>query len=73
LNLVALNEVEQTFTCTGYLTETWTDSRLNPVPDGNRVRYYQKNAIWFPLLQFDNQRRLARSVLVCCMETLMER
>jgi Neurotransmitter-gated ion-channel ligand binding domain len=56
LNLVALNEVEQTFTCTGYLTETWTDSRLKftPLPDGNRIRYYQKNAIWFPLLQFDN-------------------
>ena len=28
LDLVALDEASQTFTCTGYLTETWHDPRL---------------------------------------------
>lgn len=56
LNLVALDEVEQTFTCTGYLTETWSDPRLafRPEPGDSPWRYYHKNDIWFPLLQFDN-------------------
>lgn len=56
LNLVALDEVEQTFTCTGYLTEIWNDPRLafTPRPGQSTPRYYQKGTIWFPLLQFDN-------------------
>ena len=56
LNLVSLNEVTQTFTCTGYMTETWKDPRLAfiPGPGESNFRYYQKSAIWFPLLQFDN-------------------
>jgi Neurotransmitter-gated ion-channel ligand binding domain/Neurotransmitter-gated ion-channel transmembrane region len=56
LNLVALDEVEQTFTCTGYLTETWTDPRLafTPKSGESSERYYQRSEIWFPLLQFDN-------------------
>jgi hypothetical protein len=56
LNLVALDEVEQTFTCTGYLTETWNDSRraFTPKQGESIFRYYQKSSIWFPFLQFDN-------------------
>jgi hypothetical protein len=58
LNLVALDEVSQTFTFSGYLTETWHDSRLaftpSPGQDPNAPRYYRKNEIWFPMLQFDN-------------------
>ena len=56
LNLVALDEVSETFTCTGYLTESWQDRRLafTPGPGQPRRRYYTKSEIWFPLLQFDN-------------------
>jgi hypothetical protein len=56
LNLVALDEVSQTFTCTGYLTESWQDSRLafSPAFGEPRTRYYQRKDVWFPLLQFDN-------------------
>ncbi len=56
LNLVSLDELTQTFTCTGYLTESWQDSRLayTPAPGEPRSRYYTKEHVWFPLLQFDN-------------------
>jgi Neurotransmitter-gated ion-channel ligand binding domain len=56
LNLVALDEVQQTFTCTAYLTEIWNDPRLAfiPKPGEPSRRYYRKTDIWFPLLQFDN-------------------
>jgi hypothetical protein len=56
INLVALDEVHQTFTCTAYLTEKWNDPRLafTPQPGVSKVRYYRKDDIWFPLLQFDN-------------------
>jgi hypothetical protein len=58
LNLVALNEVGQTFTFTAYMTETWNDPRLAFTRSGGENersrRYYEKSAIWFPLLQFDN-------------------
>jgi hypothetical protein len=56
LNLVALDEVHQTFTCTGYLTEKWNDRRLSfSSPEGAyEKRYYRKEDVWFPLLQFDN-------------------
>ena len=33
LNLVSLDEVTQTFSCTGYLTETWKDPRLAFTPN----------------------------------------
>src|SRR5580658_1335807 len=44
LNLVSLNEVEQTFTCTAYIIETWKDPRLafSPGPDGPAARFYRK-------------------------------
>jgi len=69
LNLVSLNEVGQTFSCTGYLTESWKDPRLafTSAPGGGNFRYYRKRAIWFPLLQFDNSaspRRLSSYTLV---------
>jgi Neurotransmitter-gated ion-channel ligand binding domain len=32
LNLVSLDEVTQTFSCTGYLTESWKDPRLAFTP-----------------------------------------
>lgn len=56
LNLVALDEVSQTFTCTGYLTETWQDPRLAFSPGAGQpgTRRYRREDIWFPLLQFDN-------------------
>jgi Neurotransmitter-gated ion-channel ligand binding domain/Neurotransmitter-gated ion-channel transmembrane region len=56
LNLVALDEASQTFTCTGYLTETWHDPRLvfSAGPGQPPARYYRKQDIWFPILQFDN-------------------
>jgi hypothetical protein len=56
LNLVSLDEVTETFTCSGYLTESWQDSRLafTPGPGQPRSRYYTRSQIWFPLLQFDN-------------------
>lgn len=56
LNLVSLDEVTETFTCTGYLTETWKDQRLAFTPDPSQpgTRYYTKSQVWFPLLQFDN-------------------
>jgi hypothetical protein len=56
LNLVALDEVHQTFTCTGYLTEKWKDPRLAFDPHGvtREERYYSREDVWFPLLQFDN-------------------
>src|SRR5271156_7108136 len=56
LNLVALDEASQTFTCTGYLTETWHDPRLafSAAPGQPPARYYRKQDIWFPILQFDN-------------------
>jgi hypothetical protein len=56
LNLVALDEVHQTFTCTGYLTEKWNDPRLALTPGqaGGGKRYYRREDIWFPSLQFDN-------------------
>jgi hypothetical protein len=56
LNLVALDEVHQTFTCTGYLTEKWKDPRLSfsPREGAPEKRYYRKEDIWFPLLEFDN-------------------
>jgi Neurotransmitter-gated ion-channel ligand binding domain len=56
INLVALDEVEQTFTCTAYLTESWNDPRLAFTfqPGQPAVRYYKRDDIWFPLLQFDN-------------------
>jgi hypothetical protein len=56
LNLVSLNEVEQTFTCTVYITESWKDSRLafTPKAGESAVRFYRKSDIWFPMLQFDN-------------------
>jgi hypothetical protein len=56
LNLVALDEVHQTFTCTGYLTEKWKDPRLSfsSSADSHDKRYYKREDIWFPQLQFDN-------------------
>jgi hypothetical protein len=56
LNLVALDEVSETFTCTGYLTESWLDPRLafTPGPGQPKTRYYTKSEIWYPLLQIDN-------------------
>lgn len=58
LNLVALDEVGQTFTFTAYMTETWNDPRLAFTPGAGENersrRYYKKSAIWFPLLNFDN-------------------
>jgi hypothetical protein len=58
LNLVALDEVQQTFTFTAYLTESWNDPRLAfaPAAGGNAdsLRYYSSDAIWFPMLQIDN-------------------
>jgi hypothetical protein len=56
LNLVALDEVHQTFTCTGYLTEKWNDPRLSFTSREGvaEKRYYRKEEIWFPQLQFDN-------------------
>jgi Neurotransmitter-gated ion-channel ligand binding domain/Neurotransmitter-gated ion-channel transmembrane region len=56
LNLVALDEVSQTFTCTGYLTQTWRDPRLAFSPSAGKpiTRRYRRQDIWFPLLQFDN-------------------
>ena len=56
LNLVALDEASQTFTCTGYLTETWHDPRLvfSAGPGQPPARYYRKQDVWFPILQFDN-------------------
>jgi hypothetical protein len=56
LNLVSLDEVTETFTCTGYLTESWQDPRLafTPGPGQPSTRYYTKSQIWFPLLQLDN-------------------
>jgi hypothetical protein len=68
LNLVSLDEVTQTFTCTGYLTESWEDPRLafTPGPGEGAIRLYRKGSIWFPLLQFDNSaspRRLSSYLL----------
>jgi hypothetical protein len=68
LNLVSLDEVTQTFTCTGYLTESWKDPRLafSPGPGEGATRFYRKGSIWFPLLQFDNSaspRRLSSYLL----------
>jgi len=68
LNLVSLDEVTQTFTCTGYLAESWRDPRLafTPNPGEGSVRLYHKGSIWFPLLQFDNSaspRRLSSYLL----------
>jgi hypothetical protein len=56
VNLVSLNEVENTFEMTGYLTETWTDPRLAfvPTPGIEPKRFYEQKDIWFPMLQFDN-------------------
>ncbi|MGO9453991.1 MAG: hypothetical protein ACLQDV_23505 [Candidatus Binataceae bacterium] len=56
LNLVALDEVQQTFTLTAYLTETWNDPRLafNPKAGEPATHFYRKQDIWFPILQFDN-------------------
>jgi hypothetical protein len=56
LNLVALNEVTQTFTLTGYLTEQWKDPRLAfATGPGQPTRhYYRRDAIWLPIIQFDN-------------------
>jgi Neurotransmitter-gated ion-channel ligand binding domain len=56
LNLVSLSEVDQTFSFTGYMTETWNDPRLAFTPKAGEesTRYYRKSDIWFPLLQFDN-------------------
>lgn len=56
LNLVSLDEVHQTFTCTGYLTVKWRDPRLafDPAPGAPQTRYYRREDVWFPLLQFDN-------------------
>jgi len=58
LNLVALDEVQQTFTFTAYMTETWKDPRLAFTSGAGENeysrRYFKKGAIWFPLLQFDN-------------------
>jgi len=56
LNLVALDEVSQTFTCTGYLTETWRDPRLAFSASAGQelTRHYRKEDVWFPMLQFDN-------------------
>src|SRR5271154_4466377 len=43
-------------TCTGYLTESWHDPRLvfSAGPGQPPARYYRKQDIWFPILQFDN-------------------
>jgi hypothetical protein len=62
LNLVALDEASQTFTCTGYLTETWQDPRLAFAPGVGQplLRHYRKQDTWFPLLQFDNSARPRR-------------
>jgi hypothetical protein len=56
LNLVALDEVHQTFTCTGYLTEKWKDPRLafSSSESTQAKHYYHREDVWFPLLQFDN-------------------
>jgi hypothetical protein len=56
LDLVALDEASQTFTCTGYLTETWLDPRLafSAASGQSHTRYYRKQDVWFPMLQFDN-------------------
>ncbi len=56
LNLVSLDEVSETFTCTGYMTESWKDPRLafTPGPGQPRTHYYTKSEVWFPLLQIDN-------------------
>jgi Neurotransmitter-gated ion-channel ligand binding domain/Neurotransmitter-gated ion-channel transmembrane region len=68
LNLVSLDEVTQTFTSTGYLSESWKDPRLafTPGPGEGAIRLYRKDSIWFPLLQFDNSaspRRLSSYLL----------
>ena len=59
LNLVSLNEVEQSFTCTVYITETWNDPRLafNPKVGEPATHFYRNSDIWFPMLQFDNSAR----------------
>jgi hypothetical protein len=54
LNLVHLDEIRQTFTCTGYLTEKWQDPRLAFTARAVQRRYYRKQDIWFPFLHFDN-------------------
>lgn len=56
LNLVSLNEVEQTFTCTVYITQTWNDPRLafSPKVGEPATHFYRNSDIWFPMLQFDN-------------------
>jgi hypothetical protein len=56
VDLVALDQVDQAFTCTAYLTEIWHDPRLAfaPRPDELPRRYYRRGEIWIPLLQFDN-------------------
>jgi hypothetical protein len=56
LNLVALDEVEQTFTFTAYITETWHDPRLafSPAAGQPSMHFFRKTDIWFPMLQFDN-------------------
>ena len=56
LNLVALDEASQTFSCTGYVTETWQDPRLAFAPGAGQplLPHYRKQDLRFPLLQFDN-------------------
>src|SRR5208282_5795385 len=53
---VALDEVEQTFTLTAYITEIWNDPRLafSPKADEPATRFYRKQDTWFPMIQFDN-------------------
>jgi Neurotransmitter-gated ion-channel ligand binding domain/Neurotransmitter-gated ion-channel transmembrane region len=62
LNLVALDEVHQTFTCTGYLTEKWKDPRLSfsPREDEPQKHYYHTDDVWFPPLQFDNSAEIRK-------------
>jgi hypothetical protein len=56
LNLVSLDEVNQTFTFTAYITETWHDPRLafSPAAGQPSMHFFRKTDIWFPMLQFDN-------------------
>ncbi|MGO9603562.1 MAG: hypothetical protein ACLQAT_09235 [Candidatus Binataceae bacterium] len=68
LNLVALDKVQQTFTLTAYLTESWNDPRLafSPKAGEPATHFYRKEDIWFPMIQFDNS-ATAPTVIGCVM------
>src|SRR5262249_13792654 len=54
INLAAVNEAEETFQITGYLSMNWRDERLASPNDARQWREYKRDDIWMPQVEISN-------------------